>query len=227
MPSSPSSALPGLRPQKGHSPVTSPEPRRSPPVSPGLGAPTKRTREARREGGLGGPRAATSCWPCLTPSPASTTPSVFPPYPAWLHCPHQARPRGREGMSPRKCERWQQDCPLWGKVTQGPGPGPAPHYTPPSSFFFVNMTYTQLNKQPFWPSSRVSVPVCLCPQRSLCHHGVGGGGVTNSRVPIKSSGWKSSMFSPAPRVSLLPRCPDLQAVKEKLTGRVGAGLLRI
>ena len=171
MPSNPSSALPGLRPQKGHSPVTSPEPRRSPPVSLGLGAPTKGTREARREGGLGGPRAAASCWPCLTPSPASTTPSVFPPYPARLHCPHQARPRDAEkGMSPRKCERWQQACP-----SEESSPRVldltllhTTHY--PALFSFVNMTYTQLNKQPFWTSSHVSVSVCLCPQRSHCHH---------------------------------------------------------
>ena len=151
--------------------MTRPEPRRSPPVSPGLGAPTKGTREARREGGPRGPRAATSCWPCLTPSPASTTPSVFPPYPARLHCPHQARPRQAEkGMSPGQCERWQQACP---SKERSPRVLDltllhTTHY--PALFSFVNMTYTQLNKQPFWPSSHVSVSVCSCPQRSHCHH---------------------------------------------------------
>uniref|UniRef100_F7A287 Chemokine interleukin-8-like domain-containing protein n=1 Tax=Equus caballus TaxID=9796 RepID=F7A287_HORSE len=130
-PSHPSSALPGLRLRKDHSPVPSLEPRSPHHLTRALSPNPRGKKRAGRKEGLG---HRTASW-CRPPSPLLLhhPPLLYSlPYPAWLSGPHRARPReAEEGESPRKCERRQQDCPLRGKVTQDTGPDPAPHCNPP------------------------------------------------------------------------------------------------
>lgn len=193
-PSHPSSALPGLRLRKDHSPVPSLEPRSPHHLTRALSPNPRGKKRAGRKEGLG---HRTASW-CRPPSPLLLhhPPLLYSlPYPAWLSGPHRARPReAEEGESPRKCERRQQDCPLRGKVTQDTGPDPAPHCNPPLPY----KCNLYLTEQRAVPASYPSICSCVFVStgKPVSLHR----GVTHSGVPGKSSGWRI-LCSQLPRES--------------------------